>query len=119
MPIRNLAPNVHSSGGPRPVFGRERELQFLSEAMRPSGPRVIHLHGISGIGKSALLSEFVATCRGKKRMVLLLDGRTIEPTESGFQQELSRQLHISRPTLGSIVRALSQKKRAVVIALDS
>jgi hypothetical protein len=111
--------NAYPSGEPRPIFGRERELVLLSEAMLHSGPRVIHVHGISGIGKSALISEFSAIWRSKKRTVLLLDGRTIEPTESGFQHELSRQLRIGRPTLGSIVRVLSKRNRAVVIALDS
>src|SRR5258708_11926746 len=111
--------NTSISGGPRPVFGREREVGLLSEAMQQSGPRVIHVHGISGIGKSALISEFAAIWRSKKRTVLLLDGRTIEPTESGFLHELSRRLRIGRPTLGGIVRMLSKKNRAVVIALDS
>ncbi|MGA2409692.1 MAG: winged helix-turn-helix domain-containing protein [Candidatus Binataceae bacterium] len=112
-------PNTCSPGNPRPVFGRERELKMLSEAMLPSGPRVIHVHGISGIGKSTLLSEFAAICRSKKRSVLLLDGRMIEPTENGFQHELSRQLGIDEPTLRSIVRVLSERNRALVIALDS
>ena len=39
-----------SSAGDR--AGRERELGLLSEVMRASGPRVIHVYGISGIGKS-------------------------------------------------------------------
>jgi len=108
-----------STADPRPVFGRESALGLLSEAMLHAGPRVIHVHGISGIGKSTLILEFAAIWRSKKRTVLLLDGRTIEPTESGFQHELSRQLRISRPTLGSIVRVLSKKNRALVIALDS
>jgi hypothetical protein len=112
-------PNAYPSGDPTPVFGRGRELGLLSESVRHSGPRVIHVHGISGIGKSSLITEFVAIWRGKKRTVLLLDGRTIEPTESGFLHELSRQLRISRPTLGSIVRVLSKRNRPVVIALDS
>ena len=51
--------------------------------------------------------------------MLLLDGRTIEPTESGILHELSRQLKISKPTLGGIVRALSKRKSAVAIVLDS
>ena len=119
VPIRNPAPKTYTSDNPRPVFGREREVGLLSEAMRQSGPRVIHVHGISGIGKSALISEFAAIWRSKKRTVLLLDGRTIEPTESGFLHELSRRLRIGRPTLSGIVRMLSRKNRAVVIALDS
>ena len=112
-------PKFYPSADPRPVFGREGELGLLSEVMRPSGPRVIHVYGISGIGKSALVSEFAAIWRSRKRKVLLLDGRTIEPTESGFQHELSRQLGIGKPTLGSMVRVLSKKSRPVVIVLDS
>ena len=112
-------PKFYPSADPRPVFGRERELGLLSEVMRASGPRVIHVYGISGIGMSTLVSEFVAFWRGRKRTVLLLDGRTIEPTESGFQHELSRQLRIGRPTLANIVRVLSKRNRPLVIVLDS
>src|SRR5712671_4795259 len=83
--------NAYPSGDPRPVFGRERELVLLSEAMRHSEPRVIHVHGISGIGKSTLILEFAAIWRTKKRTVLLLDGRSIEPTESGFLSPSSNQ----------------------------
>lgn len=111
--------NAHPPGDHRPVFGRERELALLSESMRHSGPRVTHIHGISGIGKSALILAFATMWRSKRRTVLLLDGRTIEPTESGFQLELSRMLRIGRSTLGSIVSALSKKNKPVVIALDS
>jgi DNA-binding winged helix-turn-helix (wHTH) protein len=111
--------NIYPSRDPRPVFGRERELELLSEEMRHTGPRVIHIHGISGIGKSTLISEFAVTWRSKKGTLLLLDGRKIEPTESGFQQELARWLRIGRPTLTSIFRVLSKRNKAVVIALDS
>jgi ABC-type molybdate transport system ATPase subunit len=80
--------STYSSDDHRPVFGRERELSLLSESMRHSGPRVTHVHGISGIGKSALILAFATIWRSKRR-TLLLDGRTIEPIESGFQLELS------------------------------
>jgi hypothetical protein len=85
-------PKLRSSSGFRPFFGRAGEVGLLAELMRPAGPRVIHVHGICGIGKSALISEFAAIWRRRKRTVLLLDGRTIEPTENGFQHDLSRQL---------------------------
>jgi DNA-binding winged helix-turn-helix (wHTH) protein len=111
--------NTYAPGDPRRVFGRERELGLLSEAMRQSGPRVIHVHGISGIGKSALLSEFAAIWRRKGRTILLLDARSIEPTESGFLHELSRLLRIGRPTLGGVVRLLSKRNRAVMVVIDS
>jgi hypothetical protein len=101
----------------RPFFGRG--LEILSEVMQASGPLVIHVHGVSGIGKPALIFEFAAIWRSRKRTVLLLDGRTIEPTEGGFQHELSRQLRIQKPALGSIVRVLSKRSRPVVIVLDS
>jgi adenylylsulfate kinase-like enzyme len=65
------------------------ELEILSEVMQASGPLVIHVQGVSGIGKPALIFEFAAIWRSRKRTVLLLDGRTIEPTEGGFQHELS------------------------------
>ena len=87
--------------------------------MQASGPLVIHVHGVSGIGKSALISEFAAIWRSRRRTVLLLDGRTIEPTEGGFQHELSRQLRIQKPGLRSIVRVLSKRTRPVVLVLDS
>jgi Transcriptional regulatory protein, C terminal len=112
-------PKLRPSSRFRPVFGRASELGLLSELMRPAGPRVIHVHGISGIGKSALISEFATIWRRRKRTVLLLDGRTIEPTENGFQQELSRRLRIGRPALGSIVRMLSKRDGPLVIVIDS
>jgi hypothetical protein len=103
----------------RTVFGRERELGLLSELMRHSGPRVIHVHGISGIGKSALIKDFATFWRSKRRAVLLIDGRMIEPTESGFLHEVSRQLRKGRPTIGGLVRILVKRKSSLVIALDS
>jgi hypothetical protein len=55
--------------------GRERELETLA------GPDpAIWVHGSAGCGKTALLRAFA---RGHPEVVLL-DARTIEPTEAGF-----------------------------------
>jgi hypothetical protein len=57
------------------IVGRERELERLHD----SG-RVAFVHGIPGIGKSALLDAFLADRSG----VVRLDCRAVEPTERGF-----------------------------------
>src|SRR5580704_8453840 len=101
------------------IFGRERALRLLSDAAHTCGPRVIHVYGISGIGKSALIRAFAAIVRNRKRVICLLDGRGIEPTERGFLHELSRELRIDNPTLAKISRVLSAGTKPVLILLDS
>jgi hypothetical protein len=61
------------------IVGRERELERLHERAR-----VAFVHGIPGIGKSALLDAFLADLPG----VVRLDCRSIEPTERGFVEAL-------------------------------
>jgi serine/threonine protein kinase/tetratricopeptide (TPR) repeat protein len=44
-----------------PFFGRERELQELRESLEAggsAGPRIVHIHGESGIGKTSLIRRF-------------------------------------------------------------
>lgn len=90
---------------------------MLREAARAGGPRVIHLHGVSGIGKSALIRAFVEAER-KSRKICFLDGRAIEPSERGFLHELSRDLRIARATLPAICRALAAARGSVLIIID-
>ena len=61
------------------IVGRDRELERLHEPAR-----VAYVHGIPGIGKSALLDAFLADRPG----VVRLDCRAIEPTERGFRAAL-------------------------------
>jgi len=63
----------------RSIVGREPELERLHEPVR-----VAFVHGIPGIGKSALLDAFLADQAG----VVRLDCRSIEPTERGFRAAL-------------------------------
>jgi len=105
--------------GSRLIFGRGEELQFLSDAVGAGGPRVIHIHGMSGIGKSTLIRAFADGARNKKRLICLLDGRAMEPTERGFLQELGRMLRIGRPTFAAISRVLSTGPKPAIILLDS
>ncbi|HEX6027249.1 MAG TPA: ATP-binding protein, partial [Solirubrobacter sp.] len=72
----------------RAVFvGREAELAILRRLLTDDGPVVVFVHGIAGVGKSALLHEFA-----KEASVVALDGETIEPTPTGFLRALSDAL---------------------------
>jgi DNA-binding winged helix-turn-helix (wHTH) protein len=91
---------------------------MLRETARMGGPRVIHLHGVSGIGKSALLRAFTDAERKRNRKVCWLDGRALEPSERGFLLELSGSLRVARPTLPAISRALSTSRGPILIIID-
>ena len=70
---------------PGPVFiGREAELAALEAAharARQGTPVIVHVHGPSGIGKTALVDRFVARVRADPRATVLA-GRC-HPGESG------------------------------------
>ncbi|HUQ07834.1 MAG TPA: protein kinase [Kofleriaceae bacterium] len=65
-----------------PVFvGRTAELAAIDAALadveRERQPLVVHVHGPSGVGKSALIQQFVAGVRGRDN-ALVLSGRCYE-----------------------------------------
>jgi hypothetical protein len=66
------------------LMGREAELQGLTK-LAQSG-QIVYLHGLAGMGKSALLNHFVEQSQASGFSVIALDCRTIEPTERGFLQ---------------------------------
>jgi hypothetical protein len=66
------------------LVGRDDEMAVLRQLLGGGGPLVVFVHGIAGIGKSALLEAFAAEARAQGATVLRLDCRSIEPTERGF-----------------------------------
>ena len=77
------------TGGATGLIGREDELATLRLILADDGPRVLFLHGIGGVGKSALLEAFSASAREGGAIVIRLDGGAIEPTARGFTSALS------------------------------
>ncbi len=65
-------------------FGRRDELVRLRRLAVGPEPRVFFVHGLAGSGKSTLLRRFAVDVASGDALVLLLDGREIEPTEQGF-----------------------------------
>src|SRR5688500_376935 len=77
---------VGPAGG---VIGRENELATLRTVLEDDGPRVLFVHGIGGVGKSALVEAFSAIARVENAKVIELDGGAVEPTARGFTSALS------------------------------
>jgi hypothetical protein len=75
------------------LVGRDEQLDALNELLDADPPALIaFLHGIAGIGKTALLSAFALEAEDRGARVVDLDCRTIEPTERGFLQALGDSL---------------------------
>jgi hypothetical protein len=66
------------------LVGRDRERDLLLD---PGAP-IVFVHGIAGVGKSALVRAFAHDARARGADVLVLDCRAIEPTERGFRTAL-------------------------------
>lgn len=106
--------------GERNLFiGRDREIEMLSAMLNENGPRVIHISGIAGIGKTTLLEMFSRqmTCQGD--CLLSVDCRSAEPTEAGFAQILGVELGQQEMPLKHLSTALGDLASKVVLALDS
>lgn len=85
-----MTPTLEATRGPSVaalrggLIGRETELATLRTVHDDDGPRVLFVHGIGGVGKSALVEAFSASARGHGARVIELDGGAVEPTPRGF-----------------------------------
>lgn len=72
-----------------PFVGRDDELVFLERLTSEPIPSITFVNGIGGIGKSRLLDAFALRRRSAGAVVVRIDCRLVEPTESGFLRSLS------------------------------
>lgn len=72
------------------VVGRDHELACLQRVLTDGGPRVCFVHGVAGIGKSALLDVFAAWCQATGQHIWRVDCAATDPTEAGFRSALER-----------------------------
>jgi hypothetical protein len=102
----------------RTFAGRKQELSLLREALRGSGPAVVYLYGIAGIGKYRLLSAFAERARKQNATVLVLDCRAVEPTEYGFLRALGSRFGRNFGSAEYAAKSLGSIGSRVVLALD-
>jgi hypothetical protein len=98
--------------------GRDRERAVLLELVERERPLFAVVHGIAGVGKSALLRAFASDARERGVRVLEVDCRTVEPTESGFLDALGRVLDVPLGSARDAADALADLPGRTVIVLD-
>jgi hypothetical protein len=111
------------------VVGRQAERAVLLELADQDRPLVVTVHGIAGIGKSALLAAFAQDARAHGAAVVSLDCGGIEPTERGFLAALDHAIGALRAeppggirpmaTVADAAVALGGLGARVVLVLDA
>ena len=101
------------------LVGRDDEMAVLRRLLGEGGPLVVFVHGIAGIGKSALVGAFGVKARAAGATVLRLDCRSIEPTERGFLAALEGKTGGELTTAEAAATRLSTLGERVVLVLDT
>lgn len=107
--------DVAAERGTRRLVGRERELDALLGSIEGGGPFVTWVHGIAGIGKTALVATFAGRARAAGSTVLVLDCGATEPTEPGLLAALAAATGVESATTDAIVSRLAEWPRAVIV----
>ena len=98
--------------------GRDAERAALQDLVQAERPLVVLVHGIAGVGKSALLRAFAADARQRGARVVALDGRTVEPTERGVLAAVGRQLQRPVGDLEAASEALADHDGRTILVID-
>ncbi len=101
------------------LVGRTREMASLLQCLEDECPLVVHIHGIGGVGKSALMQAFSTQAQEQGATVVILDSPLIEPTERGFLQELGNAIELDTPTMEGVVNKLETLGSRVFLVLET
>jgi hypothetical protein len=101
------------------LVGRERELSLLERQLASDGAVVTFVHGMGGIGKTALLGAAEPRLSAAGARVLRLDGRVIEPTPRGFLGAIARVLGaVTFDDVEALADELERDRATSVIVVD-
>ena len=101
------------------LVGRDDEMVVLRQLLGEGGPLVVFVHGIAGVGKSALVESFGLEARAAGATVLRLDGRSIEPTPRGFLAALEARTGGEFKTADDAAARLGQLGTRVILLIDT
>jgi len=115
--VRGTIRDRLSSNARARLIGREDELGALRQALADGSPVVVHLHGLPGIGKSALAAAFAEEVRNGGGAVLAVECGAVEPTERGLLGELGRMLGCMED-LEAIAAAFAARPSPALLLFD-
>jgi hypothetical protein len=115
----NLTVRQRIEGQAAAVVGRESERGVLRPLLDADRPLVVFIHGIAGVGKSALIEAFSVEARARGAIVLRLDCGEIEPTERGFLAALSGAIGGELQSVDDAATRLASLGDRVVLLLDT
>jgi DNA-binding response OmpR family regulator len=101
------------------LVGRDDEMVVLRQLLGEGGPLVVFVHGIAGVGKTALAEAFAVEARASGATVLRLDCRSIEPTERGFLAALEARTGGELTTAEDAAARLVSLGERVILVLDT
>ena len=101
------------------LVGRQQELATLRTLLDQGGPVIGWMHGIAGVGKSALLDVFLRQARAAGATVLLLNGRAIEPIERGFLDALRAAIASRGAATDDVMERLAELGPQIILAIDN
>lgn len=100
------------------LVGRRAELDRLRRSLDDGNTYLTFVHGVAGVGKSTLLAAFAAAARTSGAFVIVLDCRSLEPTDRGVLDALATALGTRTATVESITRHLARLGSRAVLAFD-
>jgi hypothetical protein len=101
------------------LVGRDHERAVLRRLLGEDGPLVVFMHGIAGVGKSALTDAFAVEARVSGATVLRLDCRSFEPSERGFLAALAARTGGELATADDAAARLANLGDRVIVILDT
>jgi hypothetical protein len=90
----------------RSFVGRAGEVEFFRAALNGEPAfTVLFIHGVGGVGKSALLRRFGDVAAEAGVACVRVDGRDLEATPDGFVAALDAALHAAGDAVGALAAA--------------
>ena len=116
--MRTIRDSLERSHADR-FSGREHELARLATLFDPTGPLIVLLHGVGGIGKTSLVRVFERESAARGRQVRLLDCRGIEPVPRGLLDAIGTSLGVELRNVSELADAVGALAGPMVFALDN